>query len=80
MARYTCSIKDSQGGVLAYLESEPEIDAMDESEDEISQEFSGEGFARFWAVCKREFALNDAAETVSVEDTATGEAYEHTKH
>lgn len=67
---YTYMLDDE---CTCYLESTPEEDKLDEIEDDIAIDFTGNGYLHFWSRCKRAvFDLPRGGKSTIV-DTYTGD-------
>lgn len=72
MARYHYTYAlDSE--YICYLESTAEEDRLDEIEDEIAIDFTGNGYLRFWARCKRAVRGLPEGGMSTITDTYTGD-------
>lgn len=72
MARYHYSYV-LDGVCVRYLESTTEEDRLDEIEDQIAIDFTGNGYLRFWARCKRAARGLPEGGVSTITDTYTGD-------
>lgn len=72
MARY-CYSYTLDGACACYLESTAEEDQLDEIEDQIAIDLTGNGYLRFWARCKRAAYGLPKGGVSKITDTYTGD-------